>query len=182
MAVYDFDGQVVGRLDGHRNWVLSIALDEEESTVASAGEDREIILWDLETLAVRHRLISPKHSAAEHLCFWTADDGTKYLFSGHRDGTILRWNLETMELEQTISAFGSLVSGLQLVDDRLVATSSASTTLKFFDVADGKTVAELPISERPVEFLKIAQDSRRIWIGHRSAIEMHTIGETAPTE
>lgn len=182
LAIYDADGEVIGRLAGHGNWVLRIASNEKGDIIATAGEDREIIIWDLRRREILHRLISPKHSAAEHLAFDERDDGVTALFSGHRDGTVLRWNLNTGDLEQTISAFGSAISGLEVVNDRLVVTSSSSSKLKFFDRAEGKLVAEFQVFDRPVELLRVSRDGNRLWLGNPFSIQMHKFISTSTAE
>lgn len=175
LALYDASGIARAKLEGHSNWVLRMVASEAGSTLVTAGEDREILVWDLESKTIVRRLVSPKHSAAEELCLVENGSGPMVLFSGHRDGTVLKWNLSNGKLEQTLSAFGNRISGLQTIGNRLMVASSSSPNIKFFDLSDGKLIADLPFSDQAIELLRASEPFKRLWVGNSATVQIHDL-------
>jgi WD40 repeat protein len=70
-------------------WVLAVAIDPDGGTLASAGEDGMIKLWDVDTRQERSSFAG--HADYVHALAF-APDG-RILASGSRDRTIKLWDL-----------------------------------------------------------------------------------------
>ncbi|MEL6109170.1 MAG: WD40 repeat domain-containing serine/threonine-protein kinase, partial [Planctomycetota bacterium] len=158
IALYDCDdGEFIGLLRGHDNWVLKMIFDGDR--LISSCENRTIRLWSLEQRLEEHRFVSPKQSVAEHLAL--SSDGQR-IFSGHRDGSILAWGLESRNLERTLSAFGDEISGLASIGDRLVVTCSSDSRIKLFRQKDLAPVTSLGSGNRGWRRLIVSPKSQRL--------------------
>lgn len=79
-------------LAGHTANIKSLAFDTESRRLASAAEkdDAHLIVWDLTTQTIQHRLDS--HSRGSFGCQWRAD-GNLLASAGLNDGTVQFWNV-----------------------------------------------------------------------------------------
>jgi WD40 repeat protein len=76
-------------LNGHSSLVISVAFSPDGKTLASAGGDETIKLWDVTTGKVLQTLTG--HSGYVLSVVYSPDGQT--LASGGRDGTIKIWRL-----------------------------------------------------------------------------------------
>ncbi|NER32568.1 MAG: protein kinase [Oscillatoria sp. SIO1A7] len=79
-------------LIGHSGWVWSVAFSPDSQTLASTGNDRNIILWDASS-GERRRTLT-RHSDLVLCVTFNPNNGTE-LASGSRDKTIVLWDIET---------------------------------------------------------------------------------------
>jgi WD40 repeat protein len=74
-------GEPMGALKGHEDWVRSVAFSPNRDEIATGGNDRKVILWDLASREVIHRL--PLGFAVVDLAF--SPDGRQLAAAGHSD-------------------------------------------------------------------------------------------------
>lgn len=122
--------------------VRAVVIAPDGKTVAAAGDEGQIALWDLQTRKVIHRF--PGHKAGiEALTFRNKG---KTLISGSIDGTLRWWDLEKRELQKTISAAGP-VTDLSLSPDakHLAVAFVESQTVQVLDAVSGKELRRLEL-------------------------------------
>lgn len=151
------DGEFIDLLRGHDNWVLKMIIDGDR--LISSCENRTIRLWSIKQRLEQHRFVSPKQSVAEHLAL--SSDGRR-IYSGHRDGSVLAWGLQTRDLKRTLSVFGDEISGLATIEDRLVVTCISDGRIKLFREGDLGLVTSLGSGNRGWRSLIVSPQSRRL--------------------
>jgi WD40 repeat protein/serine/threonine protein kinase len=120
---------------GHVAPMHVVTISPDGRTLASAGEDRSVKLWDLAKNQVSHSM-----SAHTDVVFGLAfsPDG-KLLASGSRDGTIAIWNLADGTEVRALHGHSHSLSRIQFSPDaRTLAGGGESGAVKTWDVATGK--------------------------------------------
>ncbi len=136
-SIFDVDsGKLIQEMLGHRDILHCAAYSPDQSLVATAGYDQEIILWNAQTGQPVRSLLG-HNGAIFDLAF--APDG-KVLVSACADETVKVWNVETGERLDTLSqpeaevyAVDVSADGKQIIavsaDNRLRAWSLVSTEM-----------------------------------------------------
>lgn len=87
---------------GHQGMIRCLALSADEKYLASAGADKTIIVWDVES-EKKVLAFTGHENWIVALEFGPSSEPT-LLASGDYDGTVKIWNLKTAKLEQEITA------------------------------------------------------------------------------
>jgi WD40 repeat protein/tRNA A-37 threonylcarbamoyl transferase component Bud32 len=120
---------------GHVAPVNAVAVGPDGGTVASAGEDRAVKLWELPSGRVLHSLTAHTE-AVWGLAF--SPDGS-LLASGSRDGTIALWNVDTGAEVRLLHGHARSPSRIRFsADGKTLAAGGEAGIVELWDVASGK--------------------------------------------
>lgn len=135
----------VHTLKHHAGAVNAIAISPDSQTLATASDDRTILLWDLETGKPLYAFFQPEPA----LTVAISANG-KTLVSGGLDKTITRWRLETKQFLDTLSSSNSAHSHSGFVyslamsaDGKTLVSGSADNTIRVWRYDDRTFVEKL---------------------------------------
>ena len=139
---YAETGELQREMVGHRDTLYAARFSPDETIVATAGYDRDIILWDVET-AKPIRTLSGHNGAIFDLAF--SPDG-KTLVSGCADETAKVWQVATGERLDTLSQPEGEVFVVKVTDDgRYILAGSSDNRLRVWRLVSGDAARINPI-------------------------------------
>ncbi|TGO06864.1 hypothetical protein BTUL_0433g00010 [Botrytis tulipae] len=159
---------VIQTLEGHGNWIHSIAFSADLKLLASASRDHTIKIWDATTGILQQTLEG--HSDSVRSIAFSAD--SKLLASASRDHTIKIWDTATNTLQQTLKGHSDWVNSVAFsADSKLLASTSHDHTIKIWDAAIGNLQQTLEGHSGSVRSVAFSADSKLL----ASASRDHTI-------
>jgi WD40 repeat protein len=133
-------GQVLKVLQGHVNWIWSVAWSPDSRLLASGSDDYTVRLWDVETGAVLRTLEG--HTNWVRAVAWSPD-GT-ILASGSGDCTVRLWESQTGQVLQILAGHTNQVGAVAWSPDgHLLASGSDDATVRLWEVSTGEIVQTL---------------------------------------
>jgi len=147
-------------LQGHTNWISSIAISPEGKRVVSASWDNTIRIWDIDK-GIELRKISREHGNYV-FCIALSPDGRR-IVAGDNAGQIDVWDITTGENVMVISGNLSLVSTIAFSPDgKHIISGSWDTTTKIWDAETGATLATLMSYTGGISSITFSPDGKRI--------------------
>jgi len=128
-------------LHGHVSWVTSLAFAPDGSTLASAGIDGTIHLWDVVAGQLLGKPLIGHEGAVSSVVF--APDGLTLASTG-TDGTVLFWDVGNGQLlgRPSLGLGDALWSAAFAPDGSTLVFSSEDGTLRLWDVASGQLIGQ----------------------------------------
>lgn len=155
-------------LEGHNDWVNSVAWSPDGKQLASASGDQAIIIWDVAT--DQPVLTLEGHTNGIYLVAWSPDG--KQLASASADQTIIIWDAATGRQVDVLRGHSDeVISVAWNPDGRQLASVSSDQTVIIWDVVTGKLKTRLRGHTRTVASVAWSPDGQRL----ASAAEDHTV-------
>jgi cytochrome c len=155
LAIWDLEAeQRLAQLTGHAGKVAAIAVAPDGRLAASAGWDRTVRVWDLETGSQSLELQARDNVNAVQF----SPDGAKIL-AGNSDGSIQIWRAADGNQLAVLNGHDFGVTALDLSPDgRLAASGSVDETVQLWDLETGEPTLTLFGHEGPVLSVALSQD------------------------
>lgn len=142
LAILEHTPRLKTFLRQHTDRVLSVAFSPDGHTIASAGSDSKIILWDVRTGQLLSSLLVEDKVEVNSVAF--SPDG-QMLASGDSRGKITLWNVATRQpLSPPLTAHTESVEAIVFSPDgHLLASGSRDNTIILWNVKEGNNPKQL---------------------------------------
>ncbi len=182
-------GELMTEMLGHRDTLYAAALSPDETRVATAGYDREIVLWDAST-GEPIRKFSGHNGAIFDLAF--SPDGA-VLASACADETVKIWHVETGRRLDTLSQPEGEVFAVDITaDGKFVLAGSADNRLRVWKLKSKEQpqinplVATRFVDESPLVNFKLTPDGTALVVlsegGHVKVVRTSDWSQVASLE
>ncbi len=126
--------------DKHVDWIRALSFTPDGKFLVSAGDDKAIIVWEVETGKFVRRL---EGSTEWVMALASSPDG-KQLAAGGFDRTIRIWDLASGEKVKEIPANNQIIIALAWSPDgQTIASGGQDKKLRLWDIVAGKEVRTL---------------------------------------
>jgi hypothetical protein len=154
-------------LCGHGKAVRALAFSPDGTLLASAGVDRQIVLWDTTAWKPARNPIRGHEGGVSCLAF--SPDGT-LIASGSEDKTVRVWNTTTgAPTSEPLTGHRFVVRGIEFSPDgRILASTSPDSTVRLWDAATWKPLAEPlsgPVPEGASQSVSFSPNGRNLATG-----------------
>jgi WD40 repeat protein len=136
-------GKEVAKLMGHQFGVTSVvSLADNARALSSSPGEKALRLWELAAGKCLKIIFFDGH--ADYVNCSAANSAGTQALTGHRNGMVLQWDIETGRLLRTYRGHLSMVTSVRFTPDgRYVISGSEDKTLKVWEVAGGACVGTL---------------------------------------
>ena len=139
-------GAELRRFEGHEASVLAVAVLADNRRALSAGDDRTLRLWDLDSGAELRRFEGHEASV---LAVAVLADNRRALSAGD-DRTLRLWDLDSgAELRRFEGHEASVLAVAVLADNRRALSAGDDRTLRLWDLDSGRMLATLHFDAAP---------------------------------
>ena len=146
--------EIIQFLNGHSDFVTSVAFSPDGKTLASGSWDNTIILWDI---ATRQPIGQPLNGHSSFVLSVAFSPDGKTLASGSYDNTIILWDIATRQpIGQPLRGHLDAVTSMAFSPDgKTLASGSADNTIILWDVATRQPIGQ-PLSRHLDAVLSVA--------------------------
>jgi len=143
----------------HGNQVIGVAFAPNGKSVASAGWDGQVRLWDVHTGKEIRRFLG--HTDAAWGVAFTSDG--KHLISSGRDATLRLWEVETGRAVRAFKGHAGPIYKFALSPDgQFLYSGSYDRTVRRWELATGKQLLQFDKQENEVHGLTLSRDGRTL--------------------
>ena len=178
----------IATLEGHTNYIWSVAFSPDGILLATGSEDNTVKLWNVET----HTNIATLEGHTAHITSVAFSPDSMLLASGAFDGIVKVWNVATHENIATFGGhdaailnnwFGGWYASVAFSPDGTTLVYGASDEIKFWDVATKQEIATIVAHPDRVISLSFSSDGTLLASNSADVIKLWNVEthENIPT-
>jgi hypothetical protein len=151
-------------IEGHTDWVRSVAFSSDGSRMMSGSDDRTVRIWDTISGLVLHTLEGHSHSVSS---VNSSSDGSR-IASGSDDHAVRIWDSVSGEVLHTLEGHTYSVNSVAFSPDGLrIVSGSDDHTIRVWDVVSGEVLHTMAGHTDKVKSAAFSSDGSRIVSGSR---------------
>jgi WD40 repeat protein len=152
-------GETLGRLYNSAHSVRGAAYHPDGKTLATAGVEGVVRLWDMTTL--KEKPLPPGHQRSVMALAFSADGAR--LLTGSPDGTARMWDLKTgQEMQRLDWPLHYWISSVAFSRDGLTLAVGGHNETRLFDARTGKLIRTLTGQEGVARFAAFSPDGKTL--------------------
>ena len=167
------DPIVVRTLQGHKDWLTSVAFSRDGQRVATGSRDRTIRVWDPATGNCLATL--EDHSAAVNDVVFSDNK----LFSADDDGRILAWDTMWQAIPLNTPPRSMPITHLDCVAETLVSLNAAGE-ICFWSVETGDPLSKITCHGRSIRAITLRPDGQRLATAIGNTIDLWDTSRATP--
>lgn len=136
-------GKILRRMRAHKDWVLGLAVNRDETRAASVGRDGQVIVWDLSSGGTVHTFAASEGNIFNFPMAVAFHPKEKRLAVGMRDGRVIEYDLDKGEQSLEFQANKALVWALEYLPDGQHIVTTGWEQAKIFRLDDRQCIATL---------------------------------------
>lgn len=156
----DVKVQLRASLKGHSNPIYAICSDPNGKNFYTAGNDKGIVVWDLEKLAFKKVLCPISHSVYALVC----DPFSPYVYAGDSKGNLIKAHTETGKNE-IFNFSNSPIFDLKVGDFGDLWVLYQNGTLMRFETSKNEIVVSKNITDSKIRSFSLSSDYKQIIVG-----------------
>jgi WD40 repeat protein/uncharacterized caspase-like protein len=142
---------------GHYDEIMGMAFSPDGKVFASVGEDKKVILWDIQTGKQFQVLYGHKDGAQRAI--FTPDGKTLITGGGRKDMSLIFWDWKNgKEIRKIEKAMSNSIEGFALSSDGKYLATGTYREMKMWNVATGEKVYEIIDPRKSYDMLPIKGD------------------------
>jgi len=154
------DGQLLHRMIGHEDWVRVAAFRPDGKVLATSGDDRQILFWDVETGRPQARV--QQGQVIYTLAF--SSDGTRLAAAGF-DDKVEVYDAQKHKVMFELVAPGGRIEAVSFSPDgKQLAAAGRTGPVRLWNAADGQNLLDLP-TKRGARALAYSPDGKLLAVG-----------------
>ncbi|WP_316850854.1 WD40 repeat domain-containing protein [Pedobacter agri] len=147
-------------LSGHQNPIYALANSADKEVFFSAGNDKGVVEWSLETLAFV-KVKMPVQSSVYYLHYYN-----NFLFIGERSGAFSVFDLDKGEIVNRVNAHLKPIFNIQTVQSKNeLITTGEDGTVSVWSLADFSEIYRFQAAYNTVRAIAISPDETEIAFG-----------------
>jgi WD40 repeat protein/serine/threonine protein kinase len=150
--------KVVKKLTENFRGIQSLAFSKNGRLLAAGSEDGLIYIWEVKQFILIARITGHKDSI--EWLFFTKDD--RSLISAGFDAKVRTWEIVTRKKISEFSIFELPNAQDISADEKIVATSYLTDTIKLFDLETGDLIFKFKASDDMVSGVMFSEDNRQL--------------------
>lgn len=144
LSLDDYWSPCILALEGHTDFVRSVAFSHDGRLLASGSGDTTVRIWDVSTGACLHTLLG--HD--DWVCVLAFSPKNYNVATGSNDNTIKIWHADNGSLIRTFHCHNAPIRALSFSKNgKLIASSAEDGTIKLLDIASGECKRRLLIND-----------------------------------
>jgi WD40 repeat protein len=153
------DGTLITQLREHVDWVRAVAFHPAGKKLLTGGDDRVLLIWNLETHAVEHRVGIPQ--GVVHCAAFRPDGKTAA--AGGFDDVVRIIDIENGQVARELKASASDVRAIAFSpNNQMLAAAGRDGVIRIWNLADYSLRLDIPAHRMRIRALAFSPDGTQL--------------------